>query len=68
MGIVTVQSKTAGAVVDEPVVVPGGPGDEQAATAAAIAEALDPVLVARLAAQARAQRCSCWVGAASCSS
>ena len=57
MVTVTEQSKTAGAVVDEPVLpVQAGPADEeQAATAAAIAEALDPALVARLAAQARAQ-------------
>src|SRR5919202_2618405 len=57
MGSVTTEkSKTAGAVVDEPVVpAQAGPADEQAATAEAIAEALDPALVARLAAQARAQ-------------
>jgi len=58
MGSVTTEkSKTAGAVVDEPVVpVQAGPADEaQAAAAQAIAEALDPALVSRLAAQARAQ-------------
>lgn len=65
MGTVTTEkSKTAGAVVDGPVVpAQVGPGDvpadaavdEQAATAEAIAAALDPLLVARLAAQARAQ-------------
>jgi putative transposase len=57
MGTVTEQSRAAGAVVDEPVVPvqAGLAAEEQAATAAAIAEALDPVLVARLAAQARAQ-------------
>jgi transposase-like protein len=57
MGTVTEMSKTAAAVEDEPVLpVQAGPADEeQAATATAIAEALDPVLVARLAAQARAQ-------------
>jgi hypothetical protein len=53
---VTTESKTAGAVVDEPTVpAQPGPADEQLVTAAAIAEALDPALVARLAAQARAQ-------------
>jgi hypothetical protein len=42
--------------VDEQVVpVQAGPVDEQAATAEAIAAALDPALVARLAAQAPAQ-------------
>src|ERR671932_1791267 len=57
MGSMTTEkSKTAGAVVDEPVVpVQSGPTDEQAATAEAIAAALDPALVARLAAQARVQ-------------
>ena len=55
--VTTEKSKTAGAVVDEPVVpVQAGPVDEQAATAEAIAAALDPALVSRLAAQARAQR------------
>src|SRR2546430_10994705 len=54
--VTTEKSKTAGAVVDEPVVpVQAGPVDEQAATAEAIAAALDPALVSRLAAQARAQ-------------
>src|SRR5436190_13756194 len=54
--VTTEKSKTAGAVVDEPVVpVQAGPVDEQAATAEAIAGALDPALVSRLAAQARAQ-------------
>ena len=53
--VTTEKSKTAGAVVDEPVVpVQAGPVDEQAA-AEAIAAALDPALVARLAVQARAQ-------------
>src|SRR5687768_14422323 len=57
--VMTEKSKAAGAVVDEPV-VPAQPGpadasvDEQA-TAEAIAAALDPLLVARLAAQARTQ-------------
>ena len=57
MGTVTEQSKAAGAVVDEVLVpVQTGPADEQQAAAAeAIAAALDPALVARLAAQARAQ-------------
>jgi putative transposase len=57
MGTVTEMSKTASAVEDEPVLpVQAGPADaEQATTAAAIAGALDPALVARLAAQARAQ-------------
>jgi putative transposase len=56
MSTVTTEIKTAGAVVDEPMVpVRGGPADEQLVTAEAIAEALDPALVARLAAQARAQ-------------
>src|SRR5919202_6450802 len=56
MGSVTTESKTAGAVVDEATVpVQPGPADEQLVTAEAIAEALDPALVARLAAQARAQ-------------
>src|SRR2546421_8573654 len=54
--VTTEKSKTGGAVVDEPVVpVQAGPVDEQAATAEAIAAALDPALVSRLAAQARAQ-------------
>src|SRR5438034_5419084 len=54
--VTTEKSKTAGAVVDEPVVpVQAGPVDEQAATAEAIAAALDPALVSRLAAQARAR-------------
>ena len=52
----TTESKTAGAVVEEPTVpVQPGPADEQLVTVEAIAEALDPALVARLAAQARAQ-------------
>ena len=57
MGTVTEQSKAAGAVVDEALVpVQTGPADEQQVAAAeAIAAALDPALVARLAAQARAQ-------------
>jgi transposase-like protein len=56
MGIVMTESMTAGAVVEEPVVTARpGPADEQAATAEAIAGALDPALVSRLAAQARAQ-------------
>src|SRR5438477_11605794 len=54
--VTTEKSKTAGAVVDEPVVpVQAGPVGEQAATAEAIAAALDPALVSRLAAQARAE-------------
>jgi hypothetical protein len=50
-------SKAAGAVVDESTVpVQPGPVDEQQLAAAeAIAAALDPALVSRLAAQARAQ-------------
>jgi transposase-like protein len=54
---VTTENKTAGAVVEEPVVpVQPGPVDEQQAAAAeAIAQALDPALVSRLAAQARSQ-------------
>jgi len=57
VGTVTENGKTAGAVVDEPMVaVQAGPvGEQQAAAAEAIAEALDPALVSRLAAQARAQ-------------
>ena len=60
MGIVTVEkSKTVGSVVDvvdEPVLpVQAGPVDEAQVAAAAIAEVLDPALVARLAAQARVQ-------------
>jgi hypothetical protein len=52
--VTTEKSKTAGAVVEEPVVpVRPGPADEQQAAAEAIAQALDPALVARLAAQAR---------------
>jgi hypothetical protein len=49
------ESKTATAVVDDSsavVAAQAGPADEQAAAAEAIAEALDPALVARLAAQA----------------
>ncbi len=55
--VMTEKSKTAGAVTDE-LVAPAqaGPADEQrAATAEAIAAALDPALVARLAGQARRQ-------------
>jgi len=56
MGSVTTEIKTATAVVEESVVAAqAGPADEQVATAEAIAEALDPALVSRLAAQARAQ-------------
>jgi putative transposase len=57
MGTVTTEIKTAEAVADESILpVQAGPADEQqAATAEAIAGALDPALVARLAAQARAQ-------------
>src|SRR2546425_5650344 len=58
MGSVTTEkSRTAGAVVEEPTVpVQPGPVDEQQQLAAeAIAAALDPALVARLAAQARSQ-------------
>ena len=58
MGIVTVEkSTTAETVVDEPALpVQAGPVDEeQAAAAEAIATALDPALVARLAPQARVQ-------------
>ncbi len=58
MGTVTEMSKAAAAVEDEPILpVQAGPADEERAAAAttAIAEALDPVLVARLAAQVRAQ-------------
>jgi hypothetical protein len=55
------KSKTAGAVVDEPTVpVQGGPVDEQQAAAEAIAAALDPALVSRLAAQAH-----CYSGGSS---
>src|SRR5256714_5818027 len=59
MGSVTTEknSRAAGAVVEEPS-VPAQPGpvdEQQLATAEAIAGALDPALVARLAAQARAQ-------------
>jgi hypothetical protein len=56
MGSVTTEEKTAAAVVEEPMLpVQPGPADEQAAAAEAIAQALDPALVARLAAQARTQ-------------
>src|SRR5438445_3753530 len=56
MGSVMTESKTAGAVVEEPMVpVQPGAADEQLATAEAIAGALDPALVSRLAAQARSQ-------------
>ena len=58
MGTVTTEkSRAAGAVVDE-ATVPAQPGpvdEQQAATAEAIAQGLDPALVARLAAQARSQ-------------
>src|SRR2546423_15156173 len=59
MGSVTTEknSRAAGAVVEEPS-VPAQPGpvdEQQLATAEAIAGALDPALVSRLAAQARAQ-------------
>jgi putative transposase len=56
MHTVTTESKTAGAVVEEPA-VPAQPSvaAEQLVTAEAIAEALDPALVARLAGQARTQ-------------
>jgi len=55
--VTTGKGKTAGAVVDESTVpVQPGPVDEaQAVAAEAIAAALDPVLVSRLAAQARTQ-------------
>src|SRR4051812_31199150 len=54
--VMTEKSKAAGAVVEEPtVLVQAGPVDEQLVTAEAIAAALDPDLVARLAAQARRQ-------------
>jgi hypothetical protein len=49
------ENKTATVGVDDSSAVVAGPANEQAAAAAAIAEALDPALVARLAAQARAQ-------------
>jgi hypothetical protein len=57
MGSVTTEkSKTAGVVVESSVPAQPGPVDEQQlATAEAIAGALDPALVARLAAQARTQ-------------
>ncbi len=57
MGSVTTERKTAAAVVEEPVLPaqPGPADEQQAAAAEAIAEALDPALVARLAAQARTQ-------------
>src|SRR5919202_5327567 len=57
MGAVTAEIETAGAIVDEAGgPFQAGPADEQQAAAAeAIAQALDPALVARLAAQARAQ-------------
>ena len=56
MGSVTTEMRTAAAVVEESgVPAQAGPADEQVATAAAIAEALDPALVSRLAAQARTQ-------------
>jgi putative transposase len=56
MSTVTTEIKTAGAVVEGPrVVALPGSVEEHAATAQAIAEALDPALVSRLAAQARSQ-------------
>src|SRR6266487_2415939 len=58
MSIVTTEkSRAAGAVVEEPTVpAQPGPVDEQRLAAAeAIAQALDPALVTRLAAQARTQ-------------
>jgi transposase-like protein len=57
MESVTTEIKAVGSSVDESVAVPAqaGPVDEKLATAEAIAEALDPQLVARLAAQARTQ-------------
>src|SRR5947208_12596240 len=56
MESVTTKIKAAAAVVEEPAVpAQAGPAVEQLATAEAIAEALDPALVSRLAAQARAQ-------------
>jgi putative transposase len=56
MGSVTTEIKTATAVAGESVVpAQADPADEQVAAAEAIAEALDPALVSRLAAQARAQ-------------
>jgi hypothetical protein len=57
MGSVTTESKTAGAVAKEQPMVPAQPGsaEEPVLTAEAIAEALDPALVARLAAQAWSQ-------------
>src|SRR5690242_14072282 len=56
MHTVTTESKTAGAVVEDSAVpAQAGPTAEQLVTAEAIAEALDPVLVAQLAGQARAQ-------------
>jgi transposase-like protein len=56
MGSVTTEFKTADAVVEAPAVpAQPGPAQEQLVAAEAIAEALDPALVARLAAQARSQ-------------
>ena len=51
------KGKTAGAVVDESMfpVQPGPLDEQQAAAAEAIAAALDPALVSRLAAQVRTQ-------------
>jgi hypothetical protein len=54
--VTTEKSRTAGAVVEKSAVpAQAGPADEQVATAEAIAEALGPALVLRLAAQVRTQ-------------
>ena len=56
MGSVTTEIKTIDGLVEEPTVpAQPGPAQEQLVAAEAIAEALDPALVARLAAQARVQ-------------
>ncbi len=56
MSTVTTEIKAAGAVVEESTVpAQGGSADGQLVTTEAIAEALDPELVARLGAQARTQ-------------
>jgi transposase-like protein len=56
MGSVTTETRTAAVAVDEPMVPAQADASmERTVTAEAIAEALDPALVSRLAAQARAQ-------------
>jgi hypothetical protein len=69
MGSVTTECTTAGAVVEEPM-VPAQPSrsDEQLVTAEAIAEALDPALVAGWRRRPGRRGCSCWAAVGCCSS